>query len=39
MPEARCPKCGALFYGWALLKPEHQTYPECGTRLEIHQEK
>lgn len=39
MPEGRCPKCGALFYGWALTEPENQTCPECGTKLEIHQEK
>ncbi|MBA7505258.1 hypothetical protein ES706_03923 [subsurface metagenome] len=37
MLEARCPKCGALFYGWALTEPEHQTCLECGTELEIYQ--
>ncbi|OIP26451.1 MAG: hypothetical protein COT13_00785 [Chloroflexi bacterium CG08_land_8_20_14_0_20_45_12] len=39
MPEARCPKCGAHYYGWALTDPEHQTCSKCGTKLEIYQEK
>ncbi len=39
MPEARCPKCGYHCYGWALANPEQQTCPECGTKLEIYQEK
>ncbi len=37
MPEARCPKCGKHYHGWALLNPERQTCPKCGTKLEIYQ--
>ncbi|MBA7502820.1 hypothetical protein ES706_01417 [subsurface metagenome] len=38
MLEARCPKCGYHCYGPGLTKPEYQTCPICGTKLEIHQE-
>ena len=33
--EGRCPKCGALFYGWALLIPRHRMCNKCGSELEI----
>jgi len=39
IPEVRCPKCGKHYYGWATLDPEHQTCPECGSKLEIYQGK
>jgi len=35
MLEARCPKCGLCYYGWALRNPVHQTCPKCGRLLEI----
>jgi len=35
IPEAKCPKCGARYFGWALRNPEYQTCPNCGTKLEI----
>jgi len=34
MPEAKCPKCGARYFGWALLDPQHQKC-KCGAQLEI----
>jgi len=39
MLEARCPKCGYHYCGWALTNPEYQTCPNCGTKLEVYQEK
>jgi uncharacterized OB-fold protein len=35
MPEGKCPKCGAHYYGWALTLPRQQTCDKCGTALEI----
>ena len=35
MPEGKCPKCGALFVGWALTDRQQQTCPECGVTLDI----
>ena len=35
----RCPKCGAVYRGWALLNeenPENQKCGECGTELVIY---
>jgi len=35
MPKAKCPKCGRVYYGWAL-KQEPQKYcSECGAPLNI----
>lgn len=38
MIEGRCNKCGAQFYGWTLLNPQHQTCERCGGLLELNQE-
>jgi len=35
MIEAKCPRCGAYYCGWALLNPRHQTCSKCGVALEI----
>jgi len=34
-PEAVDPKCGYHCYGWALTELEHQTCPNCGSKLEL----
>jgi hypothetical protein len=34
VPEAKCGRCGVLYYGWALLNPQHQTCL-CGGRLQM----
>lgn len=33
MPEARCPKCGKLYFGWSLR--DHPQDCDCGAKLEI----
>ncbi len=33
--EARCPRCGTRYYGWALRSPRHQTCSRCGVALVI----
>ena len=33
IPEAKCPKCGTRYFGWALLDPKHQICKECGAKL------
>ena len=38
VPQGRCPKCGAVFYGWALRSPRNQMCERCGTGLEISDE-
>jgi uncharacterized OB-fold protein len=38
MPKGTCPKCGAIYYGWALLNPEYQYCDKCGTKLNIERE-
>ena len=35
VPQARCPKCGAHYYGWALRSPRNQMCEKCGAGLEI----
>ena len=35
MPIGTCPKCGAVYYGWALLNEEEQNCEKCGTKLNI----
>jgi uncharacterized OB-fold protein len=30
-----CPKCGAIYYGWALNNPKEQLCGHCGSGLEI----
>ena len=30
-----CPYCEYQCFGWALLNPQHQSCPKCGTALEI----
>ena len=36
--EGRCPNCGSVFYGWALLMPRHRTCNKCGSGLDIFQD-
>jgi hypothetical protein len=38
MIEGKCPKCGTLRYGWALLNPRYQTCPVCGSGLDIYKD-
>lgn len=38
MLKGICPKCGKVFYGWALQNPEHQ-HCECGALLLIFDER
>jgi hypothetical protein len=38
MLEAKCPKCGARYYGWALRLPRNQMCGNCGVGLEITDE-
>jgi DNA-directed RNA polymerase subunit RPC12/RpoP len=35
MIEGVCPRCGRLYYGWALLQPRNQSCPKCGVGLLI----
>jgi uncharacterized protein (DUF983 family) len=35
MLKGVCPKCGKIYYGWALMNPIHQTCQGCGSQLEI----
>jgi hypothetical protein len=38
MLEARCPKCEAHYYGWALRFPRNQSCSTCGAALEIFED-
>jgi hypothetical protein len=38
MLEAKCPKCGAHYYGWALISLRNQMCGYCGGSLEISDE-
>jgi hypothetical protein len=33
--KGKCPKCGAIYYGWALGNPLYQKCERCGNNLEI----
>ena len=33
-----CPKCGTIYYGWALNNPKEQICGHCGNGLEIFRE-
>jgi uncharacterized OB-fold protein len=33
--KGKCPRCGAIYYGWALGNPLHQRCEQCGGSLEI----
>jgi rRNA maturation protein Nop10 len=33
--KAKCPKCGARYYGWALENPLRRKCRKCGSTLEI----
>lgn len=33
--EAKCPKCGTNYHGWALRKRQHQFCARCGAELKI----
>jgi uncharacterized OB-fold protein len=33
-----CPKCGTIYYGWALNNPKEQICGLCGSGLEIFRE-
>ena len=35
MIEGKCPKCGRMYYGWALLQPRNQSCTKCGVGLLI----
>jgi len=35
MIAGKCPNCGALYFGWALLQPRNQSCPKCGVGLLI----
>lgn len=35
IPEAKCPKCGARYLGWALHDSKHQKCKKCGAQLEV----
>jgi hypothetical protein len=39
MLEAKCPKCGTRYYGWALISLRYQMCCYCGSGLEISDEK
>jgi uncharacterized OB-fold protein len=38
VPQGKCPKCGAHYYGWALRSPRNQMCEKCGEGLEISDE-
>ena len=38
MPEGKCKKCGAHYYGWALQFRRNQSCPECGGALYIYKD-
>jgi hypothetical protein len=38
VPQARCPKCGTRYYGWALRSPRNPMCEKCGLGLEISEE-
>ena len=35
MLEGKCPQCGRIYRGWALLEGSQRICPECGSVLEI----
>ena len=35
MLAGKCPKCGKIYFGWALRFPRHQVCSNCGAGLEI----
>ena len=35
MLKGKCPKCGKVYYGWALKAPRNQFCNICGLGLEI----
>ena len=35
MLVGHCPQCQAIYCGWALKSPWHQTCERCGVQLEI----
>lgn len=39
IPEAKCPKCGARYFGWALRDPRHRICKKCGAKLKIVNKK
>ena len=34
-----CPKCGTVYYGWALDNPLHRKCEECDSHLEISEHR
>jgi len=34
-----CPKCGTVYYGWALTNPREQKCDQCGSNLEISNDR
>jgi len=40
MIQGKCPRCGRLYFGWALAQPDNQKCVKCKTGLLItHEEK
>ncbi len=39
MLVGKCPKCGAIHYGWALKSPDNRKCKTCGTDLKITEDK
>jgi hypothetical protein len=37
MIQGKCPECGQLYYGFALLQPNNQSCDACGSELLITQ--
>ena len=35
MIQGKCPQCGQLYYGYALLEPDNQNCDNCGGELII----
>jgi hypothetical protein len=38
MIEGRCPRCGRIYLGWALLSERYQSCADCGIGLDIRTE-
>jgi hypothetical protein len=36
MPKGKCPECGAVCYGWALLQPGLHPCRRCGAEMVVY---